>query len=159
MNEIKRFKIWWKERIEDWEVTIAGIGFVGITLNFFAIIVFLVIKSPIVFLFLTGLIVWGFGIKFLTHEYEIEKSEENLKTFFKDIDEHFKKATALDYIKIASRSYETIPYYTLMKALKDHGFYAKTHNWGPHLEDDYWESFEEKDYDYKRALYVIKRSD
>lgn len=157
MNEIKRLKIWYKERIEDWENTVTAIGFGGVILNLIAMVIFATVGKLIAFLFLASLIVWVFGINFLTHEYEIEKSEENLKIFLKDVDEHFKRVTTSLYIKISSYKYQTIPYDMLMKALEDYGIYAKTLGWGPDIEKDYWEPFEETDYEYNRALYLIKK--
>lgn len=112
-------------------------------LNLLIMVFFLETKGAIGLLFLLCVVVQGFGINFLTHEYEIESREENLKTFLKKII----KCSAKDRIEIASHNYQKIPYDMLIKALGDYGFSAANIS---------WKSFTEKDYDEGSMLYLIR---
>lgn len=150
MNEIKRFKAWCKKRIEDWEETICALGFTSLILNLLLMTFFLVTKGKIGLLFLLSVVVQGFGINFLTHEYEIESREENLKIFLKKVSECLEKMTTPeDKIEIASHNYQTVPYDMLIKALGDYGFCAANSTWRP---------FTENDYDRSSTLYLVRCS-
>lgn len=144
MNEIKRFKAWYRKKIEDWDGTVCVLGFTSIVLNLLLMVFFLVTKGKIGLLFLLSVIVQTFGINFLTHEYEIESREENLKIFLKKIIELFETE---DKIEVATRDYQKIPYDMLMKALGDYGFSVTNTSWLP---------FTEKDYDRGSTLYLIR---
>lgn len=148
MNEIKRFKAWYKKRIEDWDETICALGFAGIVFNLLATVFFAAGKqSPIAFLFFAGVIIDVIGVNFLTHEYEIESREENLKIFLKKVGECLEKMTTPeDKIEIASHNYQTVPYDMLIKALGDYGFCATNSTWRP---------FTENDYDRSSTLYLV----
>lgn len=146
MNEIKRFKAWYRKRIEDWEETICALGFISMILNLLAMVFFLVTKGPIGLLFLLSVIIQGFGINFLIHEHEIEEKEENLKIFLKKV---IKCSKTKDRIEVASHNYQKIPYDMLMKALEDYGFCAKT---------CFNKPFMEKDYEGNQMLYLVRGS-
>lgn len=150
MNEIKRLKAWYKKKIEDWENTVCTLGFTSLILNLLLMTFFLVTKGKIGLLFLLAVIVQGFGITFLTHEYEIESEEENLKIFLKKVGECLEKMTTPeDKIEIASHNYQTVPYDMLIKALGDYGFCAANSTWRP---------FTENDYDRSSTLYLVRCS-
>lgn len=73
MNEIKRLKAWCKERIEDWDDTIMGIGLIGMIFYIFAAIVSVIVwQSSIALLFAAGMVVCPLGANFLVHEHEVE---------------------------------------------------------------------------------------
>lgn len=145
MNEIKRFKAWYKKRIEDWDETVCTLGFTSIVLNLLLMVFFLVTKGAIIgLLFLLSVIIQAFGINFLTHEYEIESREEFLKVFLKNVIGRFE---AEDRIEVATRDYQKIPYDMLMKALGDCGF---------SVTNIYWKPFTEKDYDKGSTLYLAR---
>ena len=103
MNEIKRLKAWYKKKIEDWVNTVCALGFTSMILNLLLMTFFLVTKGKIGLLFLLVVIVQGFGITFLTHEYEIEEEEENLKIFLKKIIKFFENG---DSAEIPSHYYQ-----------------------------------------------------
>ena len=148
MNEIKRLKAWYKKKIENWEETVCALGFTSLILNLLLMTFFLVTKGKIGLLFLLAVIVQGFGITFLTHEYEIESEEENLKVFMKRVGECCKiMETSAAKIEIRSDKYQTISYDVLMKALKDCGFCAMESTKQP---------FTEKDYNIGRMLYLTR---
>lgn len=146
MNEVKRLKAWYKKKIEDWENTVCALGFISMILNLLVMVFFITTKGAIGLLFLFSVVSQAFGINFLTHEYEIEKNEENLKIFLKKVNKCSKKIIIpSDKIKIASHNYQTVPYDMLMKALGDYGFCATNPLWDP---------FTEKDYDMGLMLYL-----
>lgn len=148
MNEVKRLKVWYKKRIEDWDGTVCTLGFISIVLNLLVMIYFIATKGAIGLLFLFSVIVQTFGINFLVHEHEIERDDENLRIFLKKVDKCFKIVTTSENkVEIASHNYQTIPYDMLMKALEDYGFCAKNPS---------WESFTQKDYDKGSMLYLIR---
>lgn len=144
MNEVKRLKAWYKKKIEDWENTVCALGFTSLILNLLLMTFFLVTKGKIGLLFLLSVVIQGFGITFLTHEYEIESEEENIKIFLKRVIKFFETK---DGTEIPSRYYQTISYDVLKKILKDYGFCA----WGLT-----WEPFTEKDYDKGSTLYLTR---
>lgn len=144
MNEVKRLKAWYKKKIEDWENTVCALGFTSLILNLLLMTFFLVTKGKIGLLFLLAVIVQGFGINFLTHEYEIEKEDENLKIFLKKVIKFFENG---DSAEIPSHYYQKISYDMLMKTLKDYGFCAMESTWQP---------FAEKDYNIGRMLYLTR---
>ena len=144
MNEIKRLKAWYKKKIENWEETVCALGFTSLILNLLLMTFFLVTKGKIGLLFLLVVIVQGFGITFLTHEYEIESEEENLKIFLKKVIKFFETG---DGAEIPSRYYQKISYDVLMKTLKDYGFCAMTPSLNPFIE---------KDYDMGKMLYLTR---
>lgn len=147
MNEVKRLKAWCKKRVEDWDNTVIGIGLISIILNLLVMTYFITTKGAIGLLFLFSVIVQASGISFLTHEYEIERDDENLRIFLKKVDKCFKMATTSENkIEIASHNYQTIPYDMLIKALEDYGFCAK---------NPFWKPFTLKDYDKGSMLYLI----
>ena len=148
MNEVKRLKAWYKKKIEDWENTVCALGFISMILNLLLMTFFLVTKGKIGLLFVLSVVIQGFGITFLTHEYEIESEEENLKVFMKRVGECCKMMdTSAAKIEIRSDKYQTISYDVLMKALEDYGFCALESTWKP---------FTEKDYDMSRMLYLTR---
>lgn len=148
MNEVERLKVWYKKKIEDWDSTVCALGFTSMILNLLTMTFFLVTKGNIGLLFLLAVIVQGFGISFLTHEYEIESREEFLKVFLKKVIKCYEKITTSDgKIEIASHNYEKIPYDMLMKALGDYGFSVTNTSWLP---------FTEKDYDRGSTLYLVR---
>lgn len=148
MNEIKRLKAWYKKRIEDWEGTVCTLGFISIVLNLLIMTYFIVTKGAIGLLFLFSVIIQTFGINFLTHEYEIERDDENLRIFLKKVDKCFKMATdSENKVEIASHNYQSIPYDMLMKALENYGLCAKNPFWNP---------FALADYDKGSTLYLIR---
>lgn len=149
MNEIKRFKAWCKERIEDWDNTVMGIGLISMILYIFAAIVSVIVwQSSIAILFAAGMVVCPFGANFLVREHEIERDDENLRIFLKKVDMCFKMATYSESkIEIASCNYQTIPYDILMKALEDCGFCPK---------NPFWKPFALKDYDKGSMLYLVR---
>lgn len=148
MNEIERLKAWYKKKIENWDETVCALGFTSIVLNLLLMVFFLVTKGAIGLLFLLSVIIQAFGINFLTHEYEIESREENLKIFLKKVSECLEKMTTPeDKIEIASHNYQTVPYDMLIKALGDYGFCAANSTWRP---------FTENDYDRGSTLYLIR---
>lgn len=138
MNEIKRLKAWYKKKIEDWENTVCALGFISMILNLLLMTFFLVTKGKIGLLFLLVVIVQGFGISFLTHEYEIENEEENLKIFMKRVGEGCKMLDTFGAaIEISSHNYQAISYDVLMKALGDYGFCATNTSSNPFTLRDY----------------------
>jgi len=148
MNEIKRLKAWYKKRIEDWENTVCALGFISMILNFLLMTFFLVTKGKIGLLFLLSVVVQGFGITFLTHEYEIESEEENLKIFMKRVGECYKMMDTFGAaIEISSHNYQKISYDVLMKALGDYGFCATNSSSNP---------FTLKDYEMSKILYLTR---
>lgn len=151
MNEIKRLRAWYKKRIEDWDNTVCALGFISMVLNLLIMVFFLTTKGAIGLLFLLSVVTQGFGINFLTHEYEIERDGENLRIFLKKVDMCFKMATdSENKIEIASCNYQTIPYDMLMKALEDCGFCPK---------NPFWKPFALKDYDKGSMLYLVRTRD
>lgn len=148
MNEVERLKAWYKKKIEDWENTVCALGFTSLILNLLLMTFFLVAKGKIGLLFLLAVIVQGFGINFLTHEYEIESEEENLKLFMKRVGEGCKMMdTSAAKIEVMPDNYQTISYVVLMKALEDYGFCAMNPSWGP---------FTLKDYDMSKILFLTR---
>lgn len=148
MNEVKRLKAWYKKKIENWEETVCALGFTNLILNLLLMTFFLVTKGKIGLLFLLAVIVQGFGINFLTHEYEIESEEENLKVFMKRVGEGCKMMDTFDAaMEISSHNYQKISYDVLMKALEDYGFCAMNPSWRP---------FTLKDYDMSKILYLTR---
>ena len=144
MNEIKRLKAWYKKKIENWEETVCALGFTSLILNLLLMTFFLVTKGKIGLLFLLVVIVQGFGITFLTHEYEIEEEEENLRIFLKKVIKFFENG---DSAEIPSRYYQKISYDVLMKTLKDYGFHAMNSSSS---------TFIEIDYDRSKVLYLTR---
>lgn len=134
MNEIERLKAWYKKKIEDWENTVCALGFISMILNLLLMTFFLVTKGKMGLLFLLTVIVQGFGISFLTHEYEIESEEENLKIFLKKVIKFFETEYSTE---IPSRYYQKISYDVLMKALGDYGFCATNSYSNPFTLKDY----------------------
>lgn len=148
MNEVKRLKVWYKKKIEDWENTVCALGFASLILNLLLMTFFLITKGKIGLLFLLAVIVQGFGINFLTHEYEIESEDENLKIFMKRVGECCKIMDTFGAaIEVSSHNYQTISYDVLMKALGDYGFCATNPSSNP---------FTLKDYDMSKMLYLTR---